>query len=221
MNQKGTFHQSFLLYLKAMQERYGVTDAGYRRMTFDLDDGKNEKASAVCRRYVEQWEAMKENGTGLLFFGTVGTGKSFLACAIVNGLIDKDVKATVTSFPRLLNILQSARDRQEIIDHLQAYDLLVIDDLGVERDSGYAAEQVYNVIDARYRSEKPLIVTTNLTMDDLEMPQSMQYKRIYDRILEMCPVRLKLTGDSRRAKIMREKQERARSLLLGGENDAD
>lgn len=68
----------------------------------------------------------------------------------------------------------------------------------MERDSAYAAEQIFNVIDARASSKLPVVVTTNLTMEELEHPASMQYARIYDRVLEMCPVRLKLIGTSRR-----------------------
>ena len=109
--------------------------------------------------------------------------------------------------------MQSAQNRQEIIDGLDRYRLLVIDDLGVERDSSYAAEQIYGVIDARARSGKPLIITTNLPYSELETPVSMQYKRIYDRILELCPVALKMTGDSRRVKNAAAKKAIAKELL--------
>ena len=149
----------------------------------------------------------------MLLYGTVGTGKSFLACAIVNALLERRVPATVTNFPRLLNLLQSISDRQGIIDHLQHYELLVIDDLGVERDSTYAAEQVFGVIDARARAELPLIITTNMTLDELKKPPSMQYARIYDRVLEMCPVRLKMVGPSRRAGNAEVRQAKARELF--------
>ena len=65
--------------------------------------------------------------------------------------------------------------------------LLIIDDFGMERGTEYGLEQVYNVIDSRYRSGKPLIVTTNLTLDSLQNPQDTAHARIYDRLLEMCP----------------------------------
>ena len=50
----------------------------------------------------------------------------------------------------------------------------------------YGLEQVYNVIDSRYRSRKPLIVTTNLSLTELQNPQDTAHARIYDRVLEMC-----------------------------------
>ncbi|MGM9650731.1 MAG: ATP-binding protein [Faecousia sp.] len=211
--QEAIARKLFLQKIDALQAEYGITDNTYRRMVFSQDDGKNPRISNVCRRYVERWEEMKADNLGMLFYGTCGTGKSFFACSIANALLEKRVYATVTNFPRLLNLLQGARDRQELIDHLQRYDLLVIDDLGVERDSSYAVEQVFNVIDARARSSLPLIVTTNMTLDELKNPPSMQYARIYDRVLELCPITLKMTGESRRAGNAEARRSKAREIL--------
>ena len=138
--------------------------------TFAQDDQRNPKVSDVCRRYVENWEEMKAQNIGILFYGDVGTGKSFLACAIANALLERLVSVSVTNFPRILNSLQGSFDdeRQKRIDRLQHYSLLVIDDLGVERDTSYSVEQVYNVVDTRARSGKPVIITTNLSLKDLK-----------------------------------------------------
>ena len=63
--------------------------------------------------------------------------------------------------------------------------------LGIERNSDFALEQVFNVIDSRYRSKKPLIITTNLTLSELNNAADIAHKRIYDRILERCvPIRI-------------------------------
>lgn len=205
--------RQFMASVAADQERFNITDSAYKAMTFERDDRSNEKVSSACRRYVDQWEQFKESGTGLLFYGTVGTGKTYFGCAIVNALLKKRVRATVTNFPRLLNLLQAAREKQSLIDHLQTYDLLVIDDLGVERDSTFAAEQVYSVIDARARSGLPLVITTNLTLKEMREPGTMQYKRIYDRILNMCyPV--KMVGESRRVTRAAEMKPKM-GVLLG------
>lgn len=203
----------FSFRMTELREKYGVTDRAYQKFTFAKDDRREAKISDICHRYVDRWEDMKTDNIGMLFYGTVGTGKSFYASAIVNALLYNCIPAAVTSFPRLLNILQSTRDRQECIDHLQRYQLLVIDDLGVERDSSYAAEQVFNVIDARANSGLPLIVTTNLTLDELKGPPTMQYARIYDRVLELCPVHIKMTGESRRTGNAEARKAKARELL--------
>lgn len=176
--------------------------------------GRNPAVSDVCRKYVDHWEEMKADNIGILFYGGVGTGKSFLACCIANALIDRCVKASVTNFPRIMNRLQGfGEDKQGFLDKLNRYDCLVIHDLGVERDTSYSVEQIYNVVDARSRSGKPLIVTTNLSLDDLRNPSSMGYARIYDRVLEMCPIKLKLAGDSRRTVNAAARRDRAKEIL--------
>lgn len=207
--------RDFRARMQELQGRFRVSDESIKRFTFGMDDRQNEKCSNACRRYVEKWPEVREHNTGILFYGSVGTGKSFYACAIANALLERRVSATVTNFPRLLNILQGIRERQACIDHLQSYQLLVIDDLGTERDSSYGAEQIFNVIDSRARSELPLIVTTNMALEELENPSNMQFARIYDRVLEMCPIRIRMTGESRRTGNAKRRTELARELLRG------
>ena len=207
--------RQFLQRMEVLR-RDGITDPAYIQYTFNQDDNRNPEVSEVCRRYVENWDEMFKENIGILFYGGVGTGKSFMACCIANALIEKLVPVSVTNFPRILNALQSfgfGEERQEFIDKLQRYKLLVIDDLGVERDTSYSTEQVYNIIDTRSRSGMPLIITTNLSMDDLKNPPSLAHSRIYDRVLEMCPIRLKLVGESRRKTIANGRRDKAKKLL--------
>ena len=185
------------------------------RHTFAQDDRTEPGVSDACRRYVEQWEEMRANNIGILFYGSVGRGKTFYASCIGNALLEKRVPAAVTNFPRLLNLLQGTQEKQKLLDRLAIYKLLILDDLGVERDSAYAEEQIFNIIDARSSSELPVIVTTNLTLEELENPASMQYTRIYDRVLEMCPIRLKLVGERRRGGNAKVRKQLAQRIILG------
>lgn len=212
--EKARREQDFQIRMERLR-RDGITDPAYLKYTFDQDDRRNPEVSDVCLKYVQNWDSMKADNIGILFYGDVGTGKSFLACCIANALLGRLVSVSVTNFPRILNTLQGSFDdeRQKRIDRLQQYSLLVIDDLGVERDTAFSVEQVYNVIDTRARSGKPLIVTTNLSMKDLQSPPSLAHSRIYDRVLEMCPIRLKLTGDSRRVGNANDRKNKARRLL--------
>ncbi len=102
--------------------------------------------------------------------------------------LDRDVPVLMTNFPSILNRLTGvfAEDRAAFIASLDDYSLLVIDDLGVERNTEYAMEQMFTVIDSRYRSKKPLIVTTNLKLEEIKNPPDLAHARIYDRILERC-----------------------------------
>ena len=84
----------------------------------------------------------------------------------------------MTNFASILNDLSNSfSGRNDMVDRLCSYPLLIIDDFGIERGTEYALEQVYNIIDARYRSKKPLIVTTNLTLTDLKNPQDVAHLR--------------------------------------------
>ena len=96
--------------------------------------------------------------------------------------------------------------------NLAKYPLLIIDDFGVERGTESALEQIYNIIDSRYRSRKPLIVTTNLTLDEIRHPQDTAHARIYDRLLEMC-VPVSCIGVSFRKETAQEKLERLKELI--------
>ena len=94
----------------------------------------------------------------------------------------------MTNFPTILARLCGTfgEDRTAFLDSLRDYDLLIIDDLGAERNTEYALEQMFSIIDSRYRCNKPLIVTTNLMLDELKHPPDLAHARIYDRILERC-----------------------------------
>ena len=165
----------------------GLHDKALRDYTFENDKGYNPEMEKA-HKYVEQWDKMKAMSTGLLLWGGTGTGKTFFAGCVANALIDTGVPVLMTNFARILNSLTNmfSEDRNGFIDSLNKYELLIIDDLGMERQSEFALEQVYNVIDSRYRSKRPLIVTTNLTLDELKNPADISRKRIYDRVLERC-----------------------------------
>lgn len=198
--------------LQELESRH-ITLPGSLRHTFADDDAKDPKVSRLCHRYAEQWDKMLSENIGLLFYGSVGTGKSFYASCIVNALRERQVFATVTSFSRLLNILQDTKDRQAFIDGLSVYKLLVLDDLNAERDTSYAAEQMLNIVESRSNSGLPIIVTTNMSLEQLKNPPSMQYARIYDRVLELCSVSVKMAGESRRTANAEAKKALARELL--------
>ena len=195
--------------------RLGFPDAEMQKWTFDKDDQTNKTISEVARNYVEKFDEMKKRGKGLLLFGPVGTGKTFISACISNALIDKGNACLVTNFARLVNTIQGMFEgKQDYIDSLNRFDLLVIDDLGIERDTEYMGEIVQNIIDSRYRAGLPLIITTNLTSEELKHPADIRKQRIYSRLFEMCiPIEVK-GKDRRKEKLINEFDETAQLLGL-------
>lgn len=168
-----------------------------------------------CWKYVNHWRQMRDNNTGLLLWGDVGCGKSHAAACIANALIDHGIPVLVTSFPKIIAELQGNYqiNRNEYLRSFQRFSLLVLDDFGVERNSDYVFETIFSIIDERYKSGKPLIITTNLTPDAMRRTNDIVRQRIYDRIQEMCiPVRCSTQPWRRHAAA--QKLEQAKSVLL-------
>lgn len=195
----------------------GFPDGEMKNWTFEADDRKNDKISQLARNYVSNFKEFYKDGKGLLLFGSVGTGKTFIAACIANALIDRGYPCLVTNFARLVNSINDAYKRQEFIDGLDRYALLVIDDLATERDTGYMNEVVQSVIDARYRIKRPLIVTTNLDAAELKNPKEQTKMRVYSRLYEMC-LPVEVTGtDRRRGKLWESTRKYSDILGLKGE----
>lgn len=187
----------------------GIRDKSLTACRFDKATMSEEIVK--CKRYADAWDDMRRENSGLLLWGNTGNGKTFAAACIANELIDRGIPAMITSFPRILN---AGYDKQGIIEQVRYYPLLVIDDLGAERSSEYAMETVYTVIDERYKAKKPLIVTTNLTLDELCKPKNMDYQRIYDRVIEMCTP-LVFKGDNLRRDKATKRLRYVKSVLEG------
>jgi DNA replication protein DnaC len=180
------------------QKMICFSETNMQNWNFKNDDRKNPKLSDAMLNYVNNFTEFKKDGKGLLLYGTVGTGKTYYAACIANRLIDQGYAVLMTNFARLTNQIQGMFEgKQKYIDSLNRYQLLIIDDLGTERKSEFMQEMVFNIVDARYRSGLPFIITTNLTAEEIKKPQDVGYSRIYDRILERCfPV--EVSGASRR-----------------------
>lgn len=160
----------------------------------------NERNFKLCQRYATKFDQMVEKNQGLIFWGDVGTGKSFAAACIANYLLDRKVPVVMTSFVKLLEAIQGGKDQETaIINRLNRARLVIFDDLGAERDSDYALEKVYNIIDSRYRKQMPMILTTNHTIDEMKEEVDIRYSRIYDRVFETC-YPMQFTGPSWRKK---------------------
>jgi DNA replication protein DnaC len=176
---------------------------------------QNEKVFRLCKRYADGFDQMLQRNQGLLLYGDVGTGKTFSSACIANALLDKKIPVVMTSFVKLLEKTRGFdEDDESIIRQLNKAKLLVIDDLGAERGSDYALEKVYDIVDSRYRANLPMILTTNLDLEEMKAERDIRRSRIYDRIFEVCyPV--KFTGISFRKAEANKRFREMRDFLEG------
>ena len=168
------------------------TDERFQLSTLDRFESRPENARylRLARNYVERFDEFKAKNKGLLLWGEPSSGKTFIASCIANALIQRQIPVIVTTMADFAPDAGFATKENEEYQALMAAigkpDLLVIDDLGSERDSSYKAEQVYKGINRRYESRKPTIITTNLTIGQMQSETDMKRRRIYERVFEMC-----------------------------------
>lgn len=196
--------------------RNGYLDTYYTELTFDTDDSPDSKATKDLKRYCDKWEEMKKKNIGLLLMGSYGTGKTFYASAIANEVRKQGDYVLIGTLSKLIQEMNAdyGHDKAEWEEKIKTYPLMVIDDLGVERDTDYSYEQIENIIDLRYRSKLPVIVTTNISKSDLQNLNDVRKERVWSRLREMCTA-YTVTGVDRRVQKGRQKQAEFAELIGG------
>ncbi|MEQ6030942.1 ATP-binding protein [Enterococcus faecalis] len=188
--------------------------------TFENYQGEENQSLIIAKNFVKDYEEMKKENIGLLFYGSVGSGKTYLACSVANSLIEQyQISVKIRNFAQIINELQKSSfdfDKNAYIESLVNTSVLILDDLGIERDTSYAKEQVYNIVNSRYLKQKPTIFTTNLSYETIQnCKDSVEYQRIYSRIIEMC-IPVMVVGEDFRKFIQRDKLTRNKDRLLNG-----
>jgi DNA replication protein DnaC len=157
----------------------------------------NKKMYDLGIKYVKHFKEMKNKNLGLLIYGSPGNGKTFLTGCIANALIKEFVPVVCISAIGILDRIKDSFGKygdegvHSILSCLDNAELLIIDDLGTENNTPWSRATIYQIIDARYRKKKPLIVTSNLTMQQLKKRYDQDCEngkgRTYDRLVnEMC-----------------------------------
>lgn len=196
---------------KAMERLNKLRELGGVSPDCRFENARMTQEIGKCKSYAERWDEARRMNIGLFLWGDVGAGKTYAAQCICNALIERKepVPVFVTSLSLVLN---AGWDKSVTVKQIQSAPLVVFDDLGAERESDYALENVFMLVNERYRVKKPLIVTSNMTTDEMKNPPDIRRKRIYDRVLEMC-VPVHFAGASKRQEVRRAKQEAMRKWL--------
>jgi len=179
---------------RADRRRANMGRAGIPRRFAGADFGayaavtqEQRRVLAVVRRYADGFRDVMAHGRNLALLGSPGTGKTHLACAVLRQVISRGATGRYRPAVEAVRDVRQGYDRhsgisvQDALDGLCRVDLLVIDDVGAQ--AGTANEQtiLHDIIDGRYREQRPTIIVANLT--EAELPQYIGERaadRIYD-----------------------------------------
>ncbi len=153
-----------------------------------FENAKMTAELAKVKQYADKWDEVSRENIGLLLFGNVGTGKTYAAGCVANVLLDQMISVCMIGFSDVVNRMQGnfGADRENLMKHLMRAELLILDDLGAERNTSFGKECVFDVINRRLLQRKPMIVTTNISLDAMKKAPDLEERRIYDRILDVC-----------------------------------
>ena len=145
--------------------------------------------------------------------GGYGNGKTYLAASVANALLDKGYTCRFVNFADAENELSDMRyGKRDYVNELKDCDLLIVDDLGAERDTEYMQSKVYSVINQRCNAQKPIIITTNLSREQLLKQDDERQARIVDRLFGMT-IPINVSSKSMRRTILNKHYEKYKDIL--------
>jgi DNA replication protein DnaC len=150
-----------------------------------------QKIYSLASSFVQKYNS-DAISQGLIIEGPIGSGKSYLLGCIANALIDRGIHFRYIVYSDLLQQIRSTynqdspeADEKQILNTVQQIPVLLIDDLGTEKATEFASSTLYQIIDHRYREEKPIILSTNYSIKNLKNRFPVMGERIFQRLLEM------------------------------------
>ena len=198
-------------FRKLNEERRAKWLRGYEGMTFGKSTGNpsiGNPSMFFAEKFIRRWTDILENGLSFTLSGAVGCGKTYAAASIANELLDRGYRVWMVSTVNLLDRMFYEADI--IRNRLATFELVVLDDFGAERNTEYAAEKMFQIIDDRMRSRLPTIITTNI---DITQPtDNLTYQRIFSRLNGEAP-QFRCKGGDLRADSGREKRQLANEIL--------
>lgn len=176
--------------LRSDRLRSARLGARFHSRTFETYRPTNSSQRAAmerCIAWVEATAAGKGEGRGLWLTGRFGTGKTHLAAGCVHGFIARGREVLYQVWPEFLASMKGEMDRpkgspQDLLDELRSARILILDDVGAERNSEWAIEALWLVVNHRYEHLLPMLLTSNCATDALAERVG---ERIVSRLIEM------------------------------------
>ena len=171
-------------------------------LSADMAMVESSEAKRIGRNYIKNFE--KLGRIGLLLYGDVGTGKTFLAACIANALLNQGVSVKWLTSMQIVerSCFYSESEYAEYIRSITAPDLLIIDDLGTELTNSFVASQFFLCINERILRKRSTVISTNLTLGSFMDTYS---ERVFSRVSSNYTM-IKLIG----------KDIRIQKKILGG-----
>ena len=147
---------------------------------------RDPDAYKACVEYANAQNLFSTQKNSLLLFGGVGSGKTHLAAAITNVFADRGLSISFDTFIEHLGTIRSQFNTEEEDKHLRDMKnamLLVIDDLGQEKQTEWSKQVLFEVVNFRYAHKLPIVITTNLSEDGLA---NYVDEAIISRLHQMC-----------------------------------
>lgn len=164
----------------------------------------NRPAFEAARAYAEKFSAHNQNGRSLFLVGDTGRGKTHLAAAIVKDIVSQGYQAAFVVTIELLSDIRATYQTEvktewQLLSPLKQVDLLVLDDISaLDQYSDWEKGKIYELINMRYESEKPLVVTCNKMVGWVK---DRLGQKVVDRLLEMCGDLVQVDGENYRKRI--------------------
>lgn len=180
------------------RERRRAASIPSRYVAAKLDDlPADSYCASVCARFCATMPDRLKDGRGLLLWGSVGTGKTYAACAVLNAVLENGYSAFFATASDLLQ-LRERPDEACFWQRINDSSVFVLDDFAVTRTTAFAQERLFDAINGRYIAKRPTIVTTNLSLEAVKNETDTEKARLFGRVLETCaPVQV--SGQNRRA----------------------
>ena len=206
-------------HIRRLREECFITSKNLISCTFDKVIAPDRQEVIIAKNFVKNFKELSKDNNGLIFHGNVGTGKTYLAACIANKIIeDYQIRVKMRNIPQIINDIEKGGfdiDKNDYYRKLSSVSLLILDDFGIERNTEYVNEMVYQIINTRYESKKPTIISTNIPLDVImNGSNDIDKERIYSRLREMC-IPVKIAGKDIRTELGRKKLRETRDLLLG------
>lgn len=188
----------------------------FKNMRFDNASYTLDKFKMYC----EKFDTMKKNNVGLMIYGGTGIGKTYIAGCIANELIEKGYKVFMANILDILEYVQDNFDKsgkkEWFMNKLKEFDLIIIDDFGMETTSDFELKNISKVINTRYEHGLPILITTNIDREEMQDSSNLkiQQRRIYSRIAEMT-YPIKINNDDIRLKKSKTKEKYIEKILNG------